>query len=289
LKAKIINNNLTNQNKIFRYISYWKNWAIAASIFLAIFAGIWWQQELNSQKNEVYSVSKSKSQKQLDEIINSSSTDLPITLPDGSKAILKPNSYLSYNVSFNGALREIYLAGEAFFIVKKNPKKPFVVYANGLVTKVLGTSFSIKAFEADKEVTVDVKTGKVSVYAQNTSKNQDPETKGIVLVPNQKVVFDKSDEHLTRSLIEKPVILLSSQEVAKFLFKNASIENIFNALEKAYGVKIVFDKDVMINCRVTTSLTNENLFEKLDIICAAIEASYKIVDAQVIIVSNGCD
>jgi hypothetical protein len=45
----------------------------------------------------------------------------------------------------------------------------------------------------------------------------------------------------------------------------------------------------MDNCRLTTSLTNENLFEKLDIICAGIEANYKVVDAQVIISSNGCN
>jgi hypothetical protein len=90
-------------------------------------------------------------------------------------------------------------------------------------------------------------------------------------------------------LIEKPVLLLTNQELEKFVFKDTSIENIFLALEKAYGVEIIFDKEVMVNCRLTTSLTNENLFEKLDIICAGIEAQYKVVDAQVIISSNGCN
>lgn len=284
-----INEDLKEKNETLFITFNWKYWVAAASVLWALFIGISWNVKSSSHDITFYSALKSKTSKQLEEIINNSSTELPVNLPDGSKAILKPNSRLSYNESFEGTLREVYLAGEAFFNVKKNPKKPFMVYANGLVTKVLGTSFSIKAFENDKEVIVKVRTGKVSVYAQNTSQNKDPETNGVVLIPNQKVVFSTNDERLTRTLIEKPVLLLTNQELEKFVFKDTSIENIFLALEKAYGVEIIFDKEVMVNCRLTTSLTNENLFEKLDIICAGIEAQYKVVDAQVIISSNGCN
>ena len=111
----------------------------------------------------------------------------------------------------------------------------------------------------------------------------------MVLTPNQKVIFGKDNERLTRTLIEKPVLLLSITELQQFSFKDVPVEQIFTVLEKAYGAKIIYDKDAMINCHLTTSLTNETLFEKLDIICAGIEASYKVVDAQVIIASNGCN
>ena len=111
----------------------------------------------------------------------------------------------------------------------------------------------------------------------------------MVLTPNQQGIFEKDVETLTRTLVEKPVILLTSQELEHFSFRDTPIEQIFSALEKAYGVHIIYDKELMSACRLTTSLTNENLFEKLNIICGGIEATYKVVDAQVIITSNGCN
>lgn len=284
-----IEGDMTKKSKILFWGFEWKKWAVAASIILILGSGFWLKSVFLPNTNSVYARLTTNNTTLLKEIINSSSKDQAVKLPDGSEAVLKPNSRLSYTKSFEGKLREVYLSGEAFFEVKKNPKKPFMVYANGLVTKVLGTSFSVKAFESDREVIVKVTTGKVSVYAQNTARNQDPEINGVVLTPNQKMIFGKDDERFTRTLVEKPAVLISNQELQQFSFNDSPVEQIFLALEKAYGVKIIFDKDVINNCRLTTSLSNENLFEKLDIICAGIEANYKVVDAQVIITSNGCN
>ena len=284
-----IKGSLPEKNKSFFLAINWEKWSLAASIFLVFGFGVWLKIKSNSSDTPLYSELVSKTIQPLKEVINNTKAKITVKLPDGSQVILQPNSRLSYEESFVGKTREVYLAGEGFFDVKKNPNKPFMVYANGLVTKVLGTSFTIKAFETDKEVVVNVKTGKVSVYSQKTIHNQDPETYGLVLTPNQKVVFSKEDERLTRNLAEKPVILLTSQELLQFSFKDSAIEQIFYALEKAYGVEIIYDKEVMVNCRLTTSLTKETLFEKLDIVCAGIEANYKVVDAQVIISGNGCN
>lgn len=284
-----IEKDLNKKSKIIVLGFTWKKWAIASSIMLVLGLGFWWKFYVSPSENSIYSNLTSNSSNPLNEIINTSPNELAVKFPDGSTALLKPKSRLSYNKTFEGKLREVYLAGEAFFEVTKNPKKPFMVYANGLITKVLGTSFSVKAFEKDKEVTVNVSTGKVSVYTQNTSRNQDPEINGVVLTPNQKMIFGKEDKRFIRTLIEKPGVIITDKELQQFSFNDAPVEQIFLALERAYGVKIIFDKDLVSNCHLTTSLTNENLFEKLDIICAGIEANYKIVDAQIIITSNGCN
>lgn len=284
-----IEGDMSKNPKVIFWGFDWKNWAVAASILLILGSGFWWKSTYSLRVNSPYARLTTNNTNSLQEIINTSSKDQIVKLPDGSMALLKPNSRLSYTKSFEGNIRGVYLSGEAFFEVKKNPKKPFMVYANGLVTKVLGTSFSVKAFESDKEVIVKVRTGKVSVYAQNSSQNQDPEINGVVLTPNQKMIFGLEDERFTRTLVEKPEVLISNQELQQNTFNDVPVEQIFLALEKAYGVKIIFDKDVINNCQLTTSLSNENLFEKLDIICAGIEASYKVVDAQVIITSNGCN
>jgi ferric-dicitrate binding protein FerR (iron transport regulator) len=267
----------------------WRYWAAAASVILLVGIGFWLNKNRWVKPASIYTQLTANSSKPVKEVINTSKSILPVNMPDGSEVKLRPNSRLSYNKSFNGELREVYLSGEAFFEVKKNAKIPFVVYANGLVTKVLGTSFLIRAYEQDKQVSVNVKTGKVSVYAQQSNQTTDPETKGIVLTPNQQVIYSKENEQLTRTLVAKPIILLNNEELQGFSFKNAPIDEIFSALEKAYGVEIIYDKEVMSNCRLTTSLTNETLFEKLDIICAALDATYKLIDAQVVITSNGCN
>jgi transmembrane sensor len=284
-----IEDGLPKNNKTFFFALNWKQWSLAASIFLILSFGVWFMMNSVSSETPIYSELVSKSVQTLKEVINNEKSKITVKLPDGSLVILQPNSRLSYEDTFAGTTRDVFLAGEGFFYVKKNPNKPFMVYANGLVTKVLGTSFSVKAFETDKEVIVNVKTGKVSVYSQKAAQNQDPEISGMVLKPNEKVVFSKMNERLIRNLVEKPLLLLANDEIQQFSFKDTSVEEIFSALEKAYGVEIIYDKEVMDNCRLTTSLTNENLFEKLDIICAGIEANYKVVDAQVIISSNGCN
>jgi transmembrane sensor len=224
------------------------------------------------------------------EINNSTLSEKEIKLEDGTIVTLKRNSSLRYDKDFNIKKRVVHLKGEAFFNVARNVKKPFFVYANNLVAKVLGTSFRVKAYETDKDVMVIVKTGKVSVYSTKTSiKTLDPETQGMVLTPNQQITFEKQEEKMVRSLIPKPVILLSQAELKEFSFKSTPVSKIFDAIEKAYGVDIVSDDEMLKNCRITTSLTNETLFEKLEVICMAIEANYKVIDAQIIIESGGCN
>ncbi|MDX1942932.1 MAG: DUF4974 domain-containing protein, partial [Saprospiraceae bacterium] len=74
----------------------------------------------------------------------------------------------------------------------------------------------------------------------------------------------------------------------KLTFVEAPISQIFEAIEKAYGLEIIYDEVVMHDCTMTTSLDDENLHDKLAIICKLLYASYKMIDAQIVISSNGC-
>lgn len=67
-----------------------------------------------------------------------------IDLPDGSVALLHPGSKLKFPTAFIGGIRFVMLEGEAYFKVKKDPSKPFIVQAEGIETTVLGTEFNIK-------------------------------------------------------------------------------------------------------------------------------------------------
>jgi transmembrane sensor len=281
----------TTRGKVLRPKLFigWKPWAVAASVLFTLGVSISLATFYTiSVPESAYTEQTSGKKESLKEIINETQVELYLDLPDSSKITLKPNSKISYEPLFAGTIREVFLAGEAFFDVRKKPGRPFVVYANGLVTKVLGTSFSVKAFETDEKVIVKVQTGKVAVYSAKNSKSNDPETDGLVLFPNQKVEFGIVEDRFVRTLVEKPTMLAPISELKQFLFRNAPVSAIFEVLQRAYGVELIYDKDLLSNCYLTTTLTNESLFERLDIICAAIEANYKIIDAQIIIMTKGC-
>ncbi|CAG5009339.1 hypothetical protein DYBT9275_04473 [Dyadobacter sp. CECT 9275] len=257
----------------------------AASVIL-IMGMLWYQfQKTNDGKPGTYSELVKRAKGDLEEVTNTETVPLVVLLPDGSKVTMSKDSRLSYGKAFNGREREVFLSGEAFFEVTRNPAKPFLVYANGLITKVLGTSFRVTAFERDVKVVVAVKTGKVSVF----SDNEDRKSNVVTLIPNQQAVFSRKQATISRSLVSRPQVIVSESELMLFSFSNAPVTDIFEALRKAYGVDIIYDKEMLAACRLTTSLSNETLFERLDVICEAIEAEYKVVDAQVIISGTKCN
>lgn len=269
------------------------NWYhMAASVLILMIAGWWYnKQTLSQQQSDQYKVILSQISEPLIEAINTTDKAQLVILEDGSSVVLQPNSRITYPRKFEDRKREVFLKGEAFFEVAKNPDKPFYVYAHTLATKVLGTSFKVSAFD-DQEVKVVVKTGKVSVFPMTkeaiASQHADDKLGGMVLTPNQQITFAPKELRLTRSLIPDPKLLELPIQRQSFEFKGTPITEVFAALEKSYGVKIVFDAEVMQNCYLTASLSDEPLFEKIDLICKTIGAHYEQLDASIIINSKGC-
>jgi transmembrane sensor len=280
--------------KAKRFILRPEWYSMAASVLLVIGFG-WWFINKNSpaeKTNSLYKGIISQIKEPLIQEINDTDKPKLVALQDGSSVLLQPQSRISYPQSFTGTKREVFLYGEAFFEVAKNPEQPFFVYANGLVTKVLGTSFIISAFDTEKDVKVVVKTGKVSVFAltdENLQTQQaDNKLGGMVLTPNQQIVFSPMNLRFTRSLIADPALLDLPIQKQSFNFKGTPIKEVFEALEKSYGIKILFDAEVMKNCFLTASLSDEPLFEKIDLICRTINAQHEQLDASIIIYSKGC-
>jgi ferric-dicitrate binding protein FerR (iron transport regulator) len=223
---------------------------------------------------------------------NDGQTARTIALSDGSEVVLQPSSEIIVDRDFGGATREVRLKGEAFFKVHRNPGKPFVVYSNEVVTRVLGTSFNICAYESDREITVAVRTGKVSVY---TNKSKDSGVNSaqpyheVILTPNQQMVYHRVKEEVSKELVKKPEIILPNSDLFRMQFENAEVSKILEVLQENYGVVIRYDEEMLNHCRLTTSMSDEGLYERIEVICKAIGASYLIDDdAAITIKSSGC-
>ncbi|UII19626.1 FecR family protein [Fulvivirga ligni] len=221
---------------------------------------------------------------------NESNKPHKLVLADGSIVTLKPHSSLEYPETFSAESREVHLYGEAFFQVKRNPQKPFSVYSEDIVTKVLGTSFNVQAFENKKDIVVSVKTGKVSVATKVEHKKQkeDPseQLKGVLITRNQQITYSKKNRKITKQLVSEPV--LRNAKPGAFTFEDKPVAEIFQKLERAYGIDIIFDREVMSQCRLTTKLDNTEFYDKLRLICKGLNAKYEILDAHVIISGEGC-
>lgn len=228
----------------------------------------------------------------LREVSNETGKAQLIRLPDGSQVTLHSGSRISYPVTFTTHQRDVFLVGEAFFAVVRRPKQPFMVYTNQLTTKVLGTSFTVRAYANDKEAKVIVRTGKVSVFttpASGKPNAMDTKNPAIILTPNQEVTFDREEKQLKRALVKEPEPLPGAAERTQtMLFEHTPVVTVFKKLESTYGILINYDADLLSGCELTADFSNESLFERLDLICRATESRYEVIDAQIVIYSKGC-
>ena len=138
----------------------------AAAFIILLVAGLYAYHWKSTNPDKI--VKENSLAPEIIKVVNSGTTAQKLTLEDGSTVILEPGGEVRYNEKFLNR-REVYLSGDAFFEVTKDASRPFLVYANEITTKVLGTSFSIKAKQGEKEIVVAVKTGKVSVMANSVS------------------------------------------------------------------------------------------------------------------------
>lgn len=155
-------------------------------------------------------------------------------LPDGSVVALNSNSKLAFPKQFSDNVREVTITGEAFFDVKPNPDKPFIINAGNAQVKVLGTSFNVCAYPETDAIEVVVKTGKVQVISKVSEMFS--ESHEVFLVPGEKgTLFNKSNI-LEKSENINPNYL--AWKTHDLVFNEVPLSEVIQCLEKVYHVEI---------------------------------------------------
>jgi transmembrane sensor len=109
-----------------------------------------------------------------------------VLLPDGSNVWLNSGSKLVYSKNFKTGSREVYLTGEGFFDVVKNPDRPFIIHTSKMDVRVLGTRFNVKAYENGSTTETSLIRGSVEVFLKSRPKEK------YLLKPNEKLVFQNN-------------------------------------------------------------------------------------------------
>ena len=264
----------------------WWKYAVAASILglILLSSMLWFRNNGKARATDVLVAAKVT--EGFLEQTNTGNAPKIFQLEDGSAVTIYPGSKLAFPKHFATGKREVYLEGEAFFKVTKNPNRPFFVYSNNIVTQVLGTSFDIRG--KNGQVEVAVKTGRVAVYEnkeQITLDEVQQKSNGVIITPNQKVTYYQQERHFVTSIVDQPVPVPkeSKNKEAHFNYNETPLYKVLNDLEDTYELEIVLENDKIRNCLFTGDLTGQNLFNKLEGICLVFNATYEIKGTKILL------
>ncbi len=207
-----------------------------------------------------------------------------ITLADGSSVYLNSASSISYPETFEADKREIMLSGEAFFEVTRDEKRPFIVRSGNLITRVLGTSFNVQAFEG-QNIRVTVATGKVQVETKKDPKSKDVDY--VILVTNQQAIYDAQAGLLTKT-VDIDQFLAWKNHI--LYFDSNTLEEVATRLERWYNVSIEFENEKIKYCRINGQYKDMNLNSVLKSIQYMYQIDYKFSNQNNIkLYGKGCD
>lgn len=169
-------------------------------------------------------------------IITTVGGDYCFILSDGTKVWLNAESELDFPVDFVGKERVVRLKGEAYFEVKPDAAHPFIVETRGVRTRVLGTSFNIKAYDNEESIFTTLLTGKVKVSAIGE------ENESVVLTPGMQSEWQENGQKMSVKKVNAENFTAWRQ--GAFMFDNENIMVVTRVLERWYGLKFIYNENV---------------------------------------------
>ena len=161
-----------------------------------------------------------------------------IELEDGTRVWLNSASRLNYPVAFAGESREVYLEGEAYFEVKRDTARPFVVHAGEQDITVLGTSFGVTCYAGEVSDYTTLVSGKVKVNFRKTDKSY-------VLQPGMQVAFNKESGVVTERNVDVAEYVAWKDGV--YVFKQKRLEDILTTLARWYDFQVFYRSEDVKN------------------------------------------
>ncbi len=230
---------------------------LAAGLLLLISLGIYFMKE--------NSVKINKEEMQQVQTGDESST-LVKTLGDGSIIYISKNSNFMFPAEFSDESRLVKLEGEAFFDIQADPDKPFIIDAGESMIEVIGTAFTVKTTPGSgMEVVVD--RGKVKV-----SLKKQPD-KSELAIAGEKVMTSGSE--LVKSSASSPGV--QGWYKQRMHFKDESLTNILNVLNRNFNAKLVTATPNVGNKRLTVTFDNHESVEMMtELICLSLNLDSRL-------------
>eukprot|EP01093_Parvamoeba_rugata_P008270 TRINITY_DN2365_c0_g1_i2.p1 TRINITY_DN2365_c0_g1~~TRINITY_DN2365_c0_g1_i2.p1 ORF type:complete len:334 (-),score=60.73 TRINITY_DN2365_c0_g1_i2:485-1486(-) len=203
-----------------------------------------------------------------------------IVLSDGTKVHLNAGSSITYPTVFTkDSNRRVVLRGEAFFEVKHENNRQFIVNVQDLDVKVYGTKFNVTNYYEDKETEVVLVEGSVGLSTKESKKDLNE----VFLEPGYMGVFNKKDKNIINQKVN--TALYTSWMKGNLVFRNVSFENIIQKLERHYNVVIINNNAELANEKfnATIETKHETIEEVFSYFNKVYQIEYQIVENKIII------
>lgn len=271
LHQEMENNTLDYDRIITRKSVKWKRLALAASV-LVLIAAATFMYFLKPDRKDGLQVASSQHAHQFQ----------VLRLPDGTVVTLNQQSRLEYPADFDKT-REVYLYGEAFFEVQHDPSRPFLVHTGNITTRVLGTSFNIKAYGDENDIAVAVSTGKVQVQ------QKDKKVLGLLTAGDQ-LIIDRKKENVAISRVD--VTDIGVWKTPDLYFDNMTVAEAVEVIGRHFNVEIELENKSLGRCRFTARFTGKDASIKqiLDVITILTATGWEREGSNIIRINGkGCD
>lgn len=194
-----------------------------------------------------------------------------VSLSDGTTVVLNSGSKLVFPADFVEKVREVYLVGEGYFEVSKNPQRPFVVKTDKINIQVLGTKFNISAYADEKETSTVLVEGSVSVSLNGKLLNNAAKK----LIPNQGYFY--SSETSMPEIKQVDVADYTSWKDGLFRFKDQPLRNVILRVCKYYNKSILVEGDKLPETLISGKLVlTDDLSVLVDYLAKTLEARYEL-------------
>lgn len=194
-----------------------------------------------------------------------------VRMPDGSVIWLNSQSSLSYPGNYGADnIRQVKVSGEAFFDIAKDASHPFIIYADSLQTKVLGTSFAIRAWPRTPGIQVALVTGSVQVSGLNNTINEK-------LMPGDLLEYSKLNKKISKTSGGIRPDMYEWKD-GKIVLSNTPVVTALEQLQQQYNVTFHYDAQKIGNRKLTGKFRREGIGSVLQNILFAAGLTYSIKD-----------
>lgn len=174
-----------------------------------------------------------------------------VTLEDGSSVTLAPATTLRV------LGREVQLSGEALFVVTPDKTSPFTVMANRQLVRVLGTTFSVRAYNDEQSVRLAVKDGRVAVGTDGTEKQSAILAAGDIakLSPGRTEIFH-------HQLVDAELAFAKGQ----LILNGITLHDAIPELERWFDTRILVADTTLLNVRIKGGFPDQTISALVDIL-----------------------
>ncbi len=257
----IVNMSIRKKDTLFNK----KVWMAAACILFLLVSGyavFLMKDKTVLQANRKTNLSVSADTAAWITVKNSQKEHKIILLEDHSRIELFPFSTIRYAGNFNHTERNLYLTGRAIFSVAKDKTKPFTVFSEEIATTAVGTRFQVNGDLSSGIISVKLFEGIVKI--QSTRRSIKGWENGKLLYPGEEVCFEngKATAKLNTTTEKQKIIpetVSVNQSIGdEIVFSNTPLSEVFETMEKLFGIKIIYDKKDVAGMLLTTTINRKD-------------------------------